>query len=104
MAEGDRFEIGEVAIFDRPGTAGHGDEVTIIGPLESRQAFDHVIAKVIYEPSYLVEAPWFNASAYGGKYAVCPPRYLRKKKPPNDTNNVVSWDDVGVWRPMKELA
>ena len=96
------FQVGEIAIYVRPGSPYYGQEVTIIGPLKLRggpSSHDHITGQPAQrDMKYLISNPvGFNSP--NGKGFSARPENLRKKKPPQrDIDQLVSWDDC-VWRP-----
>ncbi len=91
----DKFEIGEVAIYVRPGSPYYGQEVEILGGLTRYEPTqDHLGLEaapyVGYQISSLIGDDWVMVSR---------PEWLRKKKPPRrEMDQIVSWEDC-AWRP-----
>ncbi len=102
MAE--KFEIGEVAIYVRPGSTMHGDEVTVMsGLVLSNGGMDGLTGKsigacMVYEISHPSKP-----TPPGYKRRVALPEWLRKKKPHRDIDQIVSWDDC-LWKPQPILG
>ncbi len=78
----DRFEVGEVAIYNRPESAYHGIEVTVISNLQQRSFFDTVTGtKGNVAFGYEIEVPGLWSV---GVYYFAEPHELRKRRPPQD--------------------
>lgn len=73
----DKFQIGEIAIYNRPESEYHNTEIEIIGPLEKRVIIDHLTYKKEYVPAYMVNVPGLGIRA-------ARPQHLRKKRPPQN--------------------
>ncbi len=98
MAE--KFEIGEVAIYVRPGSPYCGEEVEIIkGPYLYRVSYDSLDPSNNGNPEYgYTVRSTVNGEKYGAR-----PEWLRKKKPHRDIDQIVSWDDC-LWKPQPILG
>lgn len=95
------FAIGEVAIVHRPGTACHGLEVTVLSALRVSHWRD---SRGFHGESavYDVSDPYNGVRgrpANGGNY-VLEPHELRKKRPPPERQQTVSWGEC-PWQPEK---
>ncbi len=94
----DKFEIGEVAIYVRPGSPYYGREVEIIqGPVQCIPTTDHMGVET---------APYvgYQISNFDGDdrriTQLSRPEWLRKKKPPRrEIDQIVSWEDC-AWKPQ----
>lgn len=98
MAE--RFKIGEVAIFCRPGSKNYGVEVTIVGPLKLWRLWtaphDYYVAKAHQVDGALID----DAMPHFKKW-VAEPKHLRKKGSPLPPNSQETgeWDEC-PWQPQ----
>lgn len=96
----DKFQIGEVAIYVRPGSSYYGDEVTIISGLQLHAGGADLVTGARHSkyprPGYLIRHPEIIGEGFAD------PAWLRKKKPPQrEIDQVTTWDKC-AWRP-KEL-
>ncbi len=98
----DKFEIGEVAIYVRPGSPSYGNEVMIIGPLAMRGGgFDYVNKEKMNRCfGYKIE---FGDGDKGpnGKGFMAKPEWLRKKPKRQDArewfNQNIKLNKVREW-------
>jgi hypothetical protein len=95
----DAFNIGEIAIVNKPGSPYHGAEITITAPLHMT-AYIESSTGTLYdpEPCYGISVPWRSDGRY-----VSPPRYLRKKRLPPPREEVGEWD-LCPWQPAKRVT
>lgn len=92
----EKFEVGEVAIYHRPGSVFHGVEVTISGPLEYCSACDFGVTS--YDWRYSIErAAGFPADPMAS------PKYLRKLPPKREDHQLVKWGEC-PWQPSRERS
>ncbi len=89
----DKFEVGEVAIYVRPGAKSYGEEATILSPLVKRRLWN-----VEATAFRIVDA---HAVSIGGRIMgvnnlpiAAIPAELRKKPP-----KVTAHEQVGEWEP-----
>ena len=103
-AVNDRFEIGEVAIYVKPGSPHYGKECVVISNLmrSATRLFDHVTGETNPNAGYLgyqIECEWRgNWPRFWAR-----PEWLRKKKPRRELDQIVKWADCH-WRPRKVTA
>lgn len=94
----DKFEIGEAAIYVRPGSPFYGQECTVIDIERSDDfgaGFDHTTGQMSYH-GYL---PYQVSVKVNGSFLWAKAEWLRKKKPPQrEMDRKVAWDDC-AWRP-----
>lgn len=95
----EKFVVGEIAVFVRPGSKYYGTEVTVRSELklfncEDRRNPDSPRELCL---AYAV-AGFFDEPPRGGW--VAPPEYLRKKRPPREDLKVGRWDEC-PWQPAK---
>jgi hypothetical protein len=81
----ENFEVGEIAIVHHPGSRFHGDEVTIMGPLEMKggtdiESFRTAGPTQCHRISHPIERTYCGVA---GKLYI-PVYFLRKKKPPKE--------------------
>ena len=91
-----RFEVGEVAIYVRPGSPYYGEEVTIIRGIHRYLVVNDHLGQNIGEEidGYGIQCSWSRA---GG----ASPEWLRKKKPPSrEIDQVTTWDKC-LWKPRE---
>lgn len=92
----DKFEIGEAAVGQNHVnyTSLNGAECIIVGGLEGRHTIDRTTREVnLNNATYLVK--WAN-----GETTATRPKYLKKKKPPEEA----SWEEIQRtvgWNPTK---
>lgn len=93
------FAVGEIAIFWQPEDphGHHNTECEIVGGLRKRTA------RVYRTDITFTEAGYRIKMASDGSVWSCQPEYLRKKKPPSELNQLVSWDDVPLFNPTKKV-
>ena len=94
-----KFEIGEVALWVKPGP-NFNREVTIVSPL--------VLAKNLYGTNtgdfrgeawrYEIECVDFVKYYTTGGRLYANPAYLRKKHPPREDYQLISWNKC-IWKP-----
>jgi hypothetical protein len=89
------FDIGEVAIYWRPGAIGHGMDVTIAGVEYRRDGVDHLTGVQLDAGMFYVLA---EPSPRNGMRWLVTSRVLRKKRPPAERPRVVSWESC-PWKP-----
>ena len=94
-----KFEIGEVAIYVRPGSPYYGDEVTILSGLQQHSGGSDLVTGISYvkyqHPGYVIRHPEVIGKGFAD------PAWLRKKKPPSrEIDQVTSWDKC-AWRPRE---
>lgn len=95
-----RFEVGDVAIYVRPGSPYYGQEVTITRGLAlSMPGPDHVTGKED-NGGY----PVYGINNLDDDYTAtwtARPEHLRKKKPPSrEIDQVTTWDKC-AWSPRE---
>lgn len=93
----EHFEVGEIAIYVRPGSPRYGTEVRILSGLRSvSELHDVLTGENVQGPlrCYAVTNPYGSS-----RHGYCLPQNLRKKKPPQrDIDQKVSWSDC-IWKP-----
>ena len=94
----DKFEIGEVAIYVRPGSPFYGAEVKILsGLIFQNRVQDHLTGE--YRDGgwrYFIDIPTGNPNGF-----TADPEWLRKKKPPRrEIDEVTTWDKC-LWKPRE---
>lgn len=97
----DKFEIGEVAIYVRPGSSYQGTEVTVITALrEHKGGFDHVTNQWVHLDE-LVHTIRFH----DGIRKAAKSEWLKKKQRRLDRecDRKVSWDEC-LWKPKQVTA
>jgi hypothetical protein len=96
----EQFEVGEVAIWVKPGP-NYGMEVTIIGPLQKARPRNSNTNEVVEGWYYQIDPP---ANAHYGPYRSKDPRrwaapeHLRKKPPKREDLQLVRWSEC-PWQP-----
>ena len=88
------FEVGEIAILNKPNSSWHGTEVIIAGPIHWTGWISIETGETHSpEPCYSVSGPDFLPGC------VCPPRFLRKRKPPEQKREQLGEWELCPWRP-----
>lgn len=90
------FDVGEIAIYCRPGSPHFGVEVTILSGLRMSRQTDQRTGEVTFEPGYKIDGPF--GPLVNGRPWGCPPQWLKKKRPPRKDRDVVRWADC-PWQP-----
>lgn len=93
MTAEQRFEVGEVAIFNRPGSRFDGMEVTISAALHLALVRDRKTELEAYGYVYGIEGD-FGPKRHGVAQWCAPPDQLRKKRPPQDWVKLCRLDEV----------
>jgi hypothetical protein len=88
-----RFEVGEVAIFSRPGSRFDGIEVSITEALHFALVRDQRTDRSAYGYVYSIEGD-FGPKRPGVTHWVAPPADLRKKRPPQDWVKLCRLDEI----------
>lgn len=104
MAE--KFDVGEVAIFNRPGSQFNGVEVTVTGPLARRLMRDYRDGRMFTADSYLIDGPFDHLPhvfSSTGKWS-CLPEHLRKRPPPQDWVSICNLTSVPTQERIEEFA
>jgi hypothetical protein len=97
------FQVGEVAIYCRPGSENYGAEVTIVGPLKRWRLW------TAPHDYHVAEAHQVDGALVGSrpdiKKWVAEPRHLRKKGSPLPPNREQAgeWDEC-PWQPAKRVT
>lgn len=99
----DKFEIGEVAIYVRPGSPYYGCEVMVTGPLELKRSIDLVLGQEVEAMGYQIYADSFEIYPGHDRYRSVRPEHLRKKPRSIDREATGEWD-LCPWRPEKVNA
>lgn len=92
-----KFEIGEVAIYWRPGDVFHAQECEITSGLTKMYYWDSNSPGVIRGLDFLYYIR-FCSDLTNHQYAALPSQ-LRKKPKRRECDKLVSWEDVKYWRP-----
>lgn len=100
----EHFEVGEIAIYVRPGSPYYGQEVEVLSCLiEDDESTDVITGETL-------AASWGFVYQITDLYPDTPglmtahPEWLRKKKPPRrDIDQKVSWNDC-IWKPAGVTA
>ena len=99
----EKFEIGEIAIYVRPGSSYYGEEVTILSGLRPRKdGMDFVTGEYQILVNYLVYEISEPAERFTGPQRVAKPEWLRKKPKRRECDKIVSWDSM-PWRPKETV-
>lgn len=96
----DKFQIGEVAIYVRPGSPYYGKEITILSNLilagPGHDNLYNVSTSGGYPVYQISELSWAP-----GKIQIARPEWLRKKKlPRREVDQVTTWDKC-LWKPKE---
>lgn len=94
-----KFEVGEVAIYYRPGHNCHGHEVTILSGLNLSELKNAAGRLVRTAACYDIEMPG-HCPPLGCVYAATPDQ-LRKRRPPQDWRTLCNLDEVPQALPME---
>lgn len=96
----DKFEVGEVAIYVRPGSPSYGCEVTIASTL-IMSIFNTAEAPDVSDTAwvYLLD----EICAETGLQGCAEPHELRKKPPAREDHQLVKWSEC-PWQPSRERA
>ncbi len=95
------FEVGEIAIYYRPGHNCHGREVKIISGLSRSELRNSAHRRVGTYEGYEIEMPGMKPPI--GCAFVATPEQLRKRRPPQDWAKLCNLDAMPKLAP-KELA
>lgn len=95
---GERFDVGEVAVYNRPESKFHGMDVVVNGPLACRNIV-RLSGVVDLCWSYEIDADFGRKPPNGNGWAV-EPHMLRKRRPPQDWVKLCRLTD----RPVEEPA
>lgn len=87
------FEVGEIAIFWRPGSKYHMREVEILTPLLPVHFMDTITGLWQTELAYRI-ADQLLLGAYPGIDFCATPMHLRKRRPPQDWNTLCNLDEA----------
>lgn len=102
----DRFEVGEVAIFVRPGSVYYGSEVTVMSELQLRDVWNLSTKRNEPQECYIVDSPEANPPpmrpGHVAGFWVAKPEWLKKKGPPVELGSWKALD--GIWSPTRENA
>jgi hypothetical protein len=95
----EKFDIGEVAIWVKPGP-NFGKELTVISSLQFVRTVDGGTGEVTDGWRYEIDAPGFVQGLHVStvKRLFAEPEYLRKKRPPRKDLTIVRWADC-PWQP-----
>lgn len=99
------FQVGEVALFCKPGSKHFGMEVTISGPLSMRLIRNTKTGAIRDVPAYVIEPighPELRPSGRSVGFAT-EPFNLRKRPAPGDREKIGSWQEC-PWTPKLETA
>lgn len=95
----EQYGIGELVVVNKPDSRWHGAEVTITGPLHMTASLLAGTGEIFPpEPCYSISCPWHPGPC------VSPPRYLRKRRPPQDWAKLCALDSVPAQERAEELA
>lgn len=92
----DKFEIGEVAIYVRPGSPSFGVELTVCSKQLVFSAIDDRTGKRVRSIGYQVDCPQLDSKFRWFANA----KHLRKKPRPPERQELGEWD-LCPWRPEK---
>lgn len=96
----ERFEVGEVAIYHRPGSRVHGHEVTVLAGFQDRLCYDTLTGDTRVIAGYEISVPsWYGSPPYGGSW-MAERHELRKRRPPQDWARLCDLNEI----PSEELA
>src|SRR5579862_8192680 len=100
-----RFEVGEVAIFNRPGSRFNGVEVTVVKPLRLAHIYDHMDGRRTVEYVYGIDSPAFTnvVPVHPGGYCARPFE-LKKRPPPQDWVSMCNLTSVPSQDRIEEFA
>lgn len=94
------FQIGEVAIYIRPGSPFYGREVTIISGLQEFENGLDLLTGGKY-PSCIGYVVSVGEISPKGKDEWCAvPSWLKRKPQTRELDQIVSWDDC-PWKPRE---
>jgi hypothetical protein len=89
-----RFDVGEIAIYCHPDSQWCGREVTIAGPLELTAYNNLRTGELVVEFAHRIDAPFIRQELPPGAGFVTAPRWLRKRRPPQDWVKLCELDKI----------
>lgn len=97
-----RFEVGEVAIYIRPGSKNFGKEVTIVGPLKWARLWTPDLKTYKVVETYNVSCDDLGQCPKGRWAAQ--PHHLRKKPPKAKPKEEVGEWELCPWQPTAQTV